>query len=149
MDFDRWGELCGLGDHLIRGPIKLTDDDFKALELAQDAIKKVVHSNLSFVPTKDWNEPKLTEAVEGLRGPARTLARFLFAGPDNWRTLTIPVLTTVKDLPSLETEIKAVTSATLPGWPESQDIRVSHLFKLDPDASQSARRRDPSVDRCG
>jgi hypothetical protein len=71
-------------------PVALADDDYKTLKGASDAIKAVTDAIPSVFPAKGWTEQNLITAIEGLRGPARTLARFRYFAPDALDKLTIP-----------------------------------------------------------
>ena len=90
VDLVRWDELSRKRDLLLplnrQEPfIKLTDDDLTGLSEAPELIDSVTRTFAEKTTCEGWTEEKLNKAVENLRSPARTVARFLFLPEVDWK----------------------------------------------------------------
>jgi hypothetical protein len=94
VDLNRWDQLCEYKEDLLKEPpaVTLSSADIGALKDAPDQIKAVtailpadttgLAAETTGQAAHDWTDKKLRQAVDHLRVPARTIARFLFVGRD-------------------------------------------------------------------
>jgi hypothetical protein len=81
IDLNRWHDLWTHRARLLsEKPVKLMGPDSKAL----DGVSSAIGTAVGVMATPVWNEAALEQAVTALLGPARTVARFLFVGPQEW-----------------------------------------------------------------
>ena len=152
VDVERWQAICDNRVPLTDGsPIVLTAADINDLAGASDAIRRFTDSLPLKVPLSAWTEEALGNAIEALRVPARTFARFRYVDPSEMAKLPFPtgpitdVTALTKQLETVSNELaaaqKQLTAAVLPSFSaaiarRSQLLQDEIVRWTDPDPAK-------------
>ena len=151
VDVERWQALCDNRDTLTDGSkVALGAADITDLAGASDAIKKFTDALPLTVPLSAWTGEALGNAIEALRVPARTFARFQYVDPGELAKLPFPtgpitdVTALTKQLQTVSNELaaaqKQLTAAVLPSFSaaiarRSQLLQDEIVRWTDPDSA--------------